>query len=86
MRQLAESVYARYRQALGDEDYPMPDDGYAGEYIKTIAEEIAAAHGDTLRESEDRTYFQKYAEQWFSVAQNGGRRGARGWILYSSNG
>ena len=33
MRTLAESVYARYRQSLGD-DYPFPSEGYQGEYIR----------------------------------------------------
>ncbi|HLP18040.1 MAG TPA: arginine--tRNA ligase, partial [Bacteroidota bacterium] len=36
MRNLAESVYARYRQELGD-DYPMPEKGYMGDYIRDIA-------------------------------------------------
>ncbi len=63
MRQLAESIYARYRQALGD-DVPMPEDGYNGEYVKEIGAEIAAAKGASLRDSEDRSFFQKYGEQW----------------------
>jgi arginyl-tRNA synthetase len=63
MRQLAESIYARYRQTLGD-DYPMPEDGYQGEYIKEIAEEIKKEKGATLRDTEDKLFFQKYGEKW----------------------
>ncbi|HZV11692.1 MAG TPA: arginine--tRNA ligase, partial [Candidatus Kapabacteria bacterium] len=63
MRQLAESIYARYRQALGD-DYAMPEDGYQGEYIKEIAEEIKKEKGAALRETEDKIFFQKYGEKW----------------------
>jgi arginyl-tRNA synthetase len=44
---LAESTYARYRQ-LFDESYPFPEDGYQGDYIRNIAEELKAEKGDTL--------------------------------------
>jgi arginyl-tRNA synthetase len=47
MRMLAESTYARYRQ-LFDESYPFPEDGYQGDYIRNIAEELKAEKGDTL--------------------------------------
>lgn len=64
MRTLAESVYARYRQALGD-DYPFPQEGYQGDYIKDIALQIKAEHGDTLRETDaERLYFRKRGEEW----------------------
>ncbi|MCK9408951.1 MAG: arginine--tRNA ligase [Bacteriovoracaceae bacterium] len=64
MRTLAESIYARYRQELGD-DYPLPDEGYKGEYITDIAKEIIAAKGDTLKQTdEERTYFKRYGEEW----------------------
>jgi arginyl-tRNA synthetase len=63
MRQLAESIFVRYRQALGD-DVAMPEDGYNGEYVKEIGAEIVAMHGAGLRDTEDRAYFQKYGEQW----------------------
>ncbi|HRT67590.1 MAG TPA: arginine--tRNA ligase, partial [Bacteroidota bacterium] len=39
MRNLARSIYARYRQLLGEVDYPFPEDGYFGEYIIEIAQE-----------------------------------------------
>ena len=36
---LGKSVYARFRQ-IEEPDYPFPEDGYRGEYIKEIAEEL----------------------------------------------
>ncbi len=42
---LALSVRARYRQALGKEE-SLPEDGYQGEYVKDVAESLAAEVGD----------------------------------------
>ena len=39
IRKLGESIYARYRQ-IEQPDYPFPEDGYHGEYIKEIAKDI----------------------------------------------
>ncbi len=39
IRKLGESVYARYRQ-IEELEYPFPEDGYHGEYIKDIARDI----------------------------------------------
>lgn len=36
---LGMSVFARYKQLLG-EDYPFPEDGYRGEYIEELAKEF----------------------------------------------
>ena len=64
MRTLAESIYARYRQQLGD-DYPFPEEGYQGNYIAEIAKEIVKEKKETLRNSDaDRTFFKKYGEEW----------------------
>lgn len=64
MRTLAESIYVRYCQELGD-DLPFLEEGYKGEYIVDIAKEIIAIKGDSLKKvGDDRTYFQKYGEEW----------------------
>jgi len=64
MRTLGESVYARYRQSLGD-DYPFPAEGYQGDYITEIALEIKNEKGESLREAgQERTYFKQKAEAW----------------------
>jgi arginyl-tRNA synthetase len=42
---LALSVRARYRQGLGA-DEPVPEDGYQGEYVKDVADALAAEVGD----------------------------------------
>ena len=41
---LGESVFARYLQLLGN-DAPFPEDGYRGDYIESIAEEIIKRAG-----------------------------------------
>jgi arginyl-tRNA synthetase len=45
VRLLAQSVYSRYQQALGN-DAPFPEDGYHGEYIAETAQAFITAHGD----------------------------------------
>jgi len=39
IKKLGESVYARFRQ-IEQPDYPFPEDGYHGDYIKEIAEHL----------------------------------------------
>lgn len=41
---LGQSVYARYQQLLGN-DAPFPEDGYKGDYIELIAQEIQKQDG-----------------------------------------
>jgi arginyl-tRNA synthetase len=45
VRKFGESLYARYAQAL-DVDEPFPEDGYRGEYVAEMGQEIAQAAGD----------------------------------------
>jgi arginyl-tRNA synthetase len=47
MRLLAESTYARYRQ-LFDESFPLPEDGYQGDYIREIARQLKEEKGKSL--------------------------------------
>jgi arginyl-tRNA synthetase len=42
---LGESVFARYLQLLGN-DAPFPEDGYKGDYVELIAEEIIKRAGE----------------------------------------
>ncbi len=44
MRMFAETLYARYAQALG-RDEPVPEAGYQGAYLVEMGEEIAAREG-----------------------------------------
>ncbi len=66
MRMLALSIYARYRQLLGDADYPLPEDGYRGEYITDIARSLVEQYGDQLRQGteEQLQLIQKKGEEW----------------------
>lgn len=45
IRLFAETLFARYAQALGF-DEPIPEDGYRGFYMIELAREIASEHGD----------------------------------------
>jgi arginyl-tRNA synthetase len=59
---LAKSLEARYRQALGLEA-EMPEDGYYGEDIKQFAAELVAEQGDKLLQLSDEerlNYFRSY--------------------------
>ena len=60
MRILAESVAARYFNLIGKE-YNFPDDGYKGEYIISIANEIINKHGEQLETNSE--LFRKEAEK-----------------------
>ena len=48
---LGRSVYARY-QEYWEKESSFPEDGYHGGYIKTLAEFVAKAHGQTLLEKQ----------------------------------
>ncbi len=65
MQNLAKSIYARYMQ-MKDPDFPFPDDGYHGDYIRDIAAEIREERGDELKEGtyQDISEFKKYGENW----------------------
>lgn len=63
MNNLAKSVYARYMQLI-DSEFPFPEDGYAGDYIKTIARIIYDEKKDSLKNSEDLGYFKKAGEDY----------------------
>lgn len=61
MRSLALSVKARYEQALGDA-IDFPEDGYHGQEIKDVAEDIKKQFGDSKRDA-DLSFFQKFGEE-----------------------
>ena len=39
------SVFARYAEALGRTDVPLPEDGYRGAYLVELGQELAERHG-----------------------------------------
>jgi len=51
---LSRTLWARYMQALG-ESVEVPEDGYKGDYLVDIAEDIASEHGDEYRSWNDET-------------------------------
>lgn len=62
MRKLGESVRARYLQLL-DHEAELPEDGYEGEYIKDIAQELIDEHGDSLVDNKEIDPFKDRAEE-----------------------
>jgi len=62
MENLSKSVYARYRQIF-EPEYPFPEDGYVGEYVIEIANELDKEYGDKLIDSNDEI-FRKAGENW----------------------
>lgn len=62
MNNLAKSVYSRYMQKF-EPGFPFPDDGYAGDYIKEIADIIYDEKKDTLKNSDDLEYFKMMGEK-----------------------
>jgi len=63
MNNLALSIKARYNQIVNP-DYPFPDDGYAGDYIKKIAQSIYDKHGDKLVDSKEFDIFKNEGEDY----------------------
>ena len=43
---LGESIDIRYRQALGETDLEIPEDGYQGKYLQEFADALVAANGE----------------------------------------
>ncbi|MCL2039391.1 MAG: arginine--tRNA ligase [Bacteroidetes bacterium] len=50
MNNLAKSIHARIMQKIKDENYPFPEDGYYGDYVKVIADEIIEKHKDIVED------------------------------------
>jgi len=62
---LAESVYARYMELRGEE-YPFPEDGYRGEYVRDIAagamkDPSASRQLSAMDADEARSFFREYS-------------------------
>jgi arginyl-tRNA synthetase len=67
MNNLAKSIFARIMQITQDENYPFPEDGYHGEYVRQIAQEIVDKKLLTLSgeaNDEQMTLIRKYGEEW----------------------
>lgn len=65
VRLLGESVFARYKELLGIE-YPFPEEGYRGDYVKDIASEILREVGTRYRDSS----FDEAAEFFIKTSVN----------------
>ncbi len=61
VRKFGESLYARYAQALGVEE-PFPEDGYHGDYVAQMGQEIARQRGDVYLHMGRREAIQSLGE------------------------
>ncbi|MFC2131564.1 arginine--tRNA ligase [Bacteroidota bacterium] len=66
MNVLAASIYARYMQALVNPDFPFPENGYQGDYINEIANELIDKQGDIYKTGteKDKAAIRKFGEEW----------------------
>jgi len=66
MDNLAESIYARYIQKIENTDFPFPENGYYGDYIKEIADDLIKQYNDQLKNnnSHNKEIIKKFGEQW----------------------
>ena len=67
MNNLTKSIYARYMQIIEDENFPFPEDGYHGSYVKIIAEELVKKYDKQLTNIEDKNTFKTikdFGESW----------------------
>jgi arginyl-tRNA synthetase len=79
METLGRSLYARYRQIF-DPSYPFPEEGYPGDYLPPIAQQIADRDGEKWLQADEAQwlpYFAKFgrdtlvAQQMRTVARFG---------------
>jgi len=71
MDRLGESLDARLRQQRG-EDAPIPEGGYHGTYLKDLAAEVAAEHGDeiaAMSEKERIAFLRRWASEKLRLQQ-----------------
>ncbi|MFW6135560.1 MAG: arginine--tRNA ligase [Chloroflexota bacterium] len=61
VRKFGESLYARYAQALG-EDEPFPEDGYHGRYVVDMAAEFADRYGRRYLETDRQEAVRRLGE------------------------
>ena len=67
MNKLGQSIYARVQNQIGNVDYPFPEDGYHGEYIHTVAQNIVRDHRaefEALNETDAQAFCRKQGETW----------------------
>ncbi len=70
MSVMANSVYARYMQIF-EPEFPFPEEGYAGDYIKDIAQIIYDERKDTLKNSGNLDIFKEAGENYnFKLIRN----------------
>ena len=57
------SVFARYAEALGRTDVPLPEDGYRGAYLVELGQELAERHGLRYMEMDEAEAITELGEE-----------------------
>ncbi len=57
------SVFARYAEALGRTDVPLPEDGYQGAYLVELGQELAKRHGLRYMEMDEAEAIAELGEE-----------------------
>lgn len=73
IRTFAKSLYARYRQVLGDE-VEAPADGYMGEYVIDLARSLVETHGSHFRDMGEEAGITAIGDLGMSLITEGIRR------------
>lgn len=88
MTKLALSIYSRYIQ-LTEPDYPFPEEGYHGDYVRVIAAELKEKHGEALKDKTDDNLLliRKFGEAWCfaRIKETLGRLGIRQDVYYNED-
>ena len=66
MKILADSIYARYMQLVSNPDFEFPENGYHGDYVRTIAADLAETYKNQLVAGsyQDLSTIRKFGESW----------------------
>ncbi len=68
INKFAVSINARYMQLiLGEENFPFPEEGYHGDDIRQLAQDIYDRHGDSWKELPDQERLDRMAKYGLSV-------------------
>ena len=67
---LARSAHLRYREALGEDIPPIPDDMYPGDYLRPVGEELAEKHNGKLLAMEESAWLKVAAAAAIDAMMN----------------
>lgn len=70
IRNLAKSVYLRYKQNFSDKEIAIPEDLYPGEYLIPIAKKISEEHGKKFLDKDESIWLDFFKRESISSVMN----------------